>query len=56
MTAPRIEVTTSRMFNAWLAGQRAREAPNAARRDWAFPLYPPAMIDEPAEAVSAEWR
>ncbi len=34
-----------------VARRHVREAPIAARRDWAFPLYPPAMIDELAGAV-----
>ncbi len=34
-----------------VARRHAREAPIAARRDWAFPLYPTAMIDELARAV-----
>ncbi len=34
-----------------IARRQALEAPIAARRDWAFPLYPPEMIDELAAAV-----
>ena len=34
-----------------VARRHAREAPITARRDWAFPLYPTAMIDELAGAV-----
>ena len=34
-----------------VARRHAREEPIAARRDWAFPLYPTAMIDELAAAV-----
>ena len=37
-----------------LARRQALEAPIAARRDWAFPLYPPEMIDDLAVAVNAE--
>ena len=34
-----------------VARRHAREAPIAARRDWAFPLYPPTMIDALAGSV-----
>ncbi len=34
-----------------VARRHAHEAPIAARRDWAFPLYPTAMIDELARSV-----
>ena len=36
------------------ARRHARETPIAARRDWAFPLYPTAMIDELARAVGGQ--
>ena len=39
-----------------IARRHAREAPIAARRDWAFPLYPTAMIDELAGSVSRAVR
>ena len=39
-----------------VARRHAREAPIAARRDWAFPLYPTAMIDELARAVGDRLR
>ena len=39
-----------------IARRQALEAPIAARRDWAFPLYPPEMIDELAAAVRVRVR
>jgi len=39
-----------------IARRQALEAPIAARRDWAFPLYPPEMIDELAVAVRVRVR
>lgn len=35
------------------ARQAARNAVVASRRDWAFPLYPPAMIDDLAASIRA---
>ncbi|HRP62116.1 MAG TPA: hypothetical protein PK400_02360 [Phycisphaerales bacterium] len=35
------------------AKQAARNAVIASRRDWAFPLYPPAMIDDLAASIRA---
>ncbi|UCD76313.1 MAG: hypothetical protein JSV91_05195 [Phycisphaerales bacterium] len=36
------------------ARRQARDLPIANRRDWPFPLYPDAVIDELAEAVNAK--
>ena len=51
--APRV---TDAREQVEVARRHAREAPIAARRDWAFSLYPKSMIDDLSGAVSQAFR